>query len=453
MTEKVTSGKADLSSSWDDTGMYGEYMELQELYLTDGKVDEADNLIWKTVLRTGAWRYRPGPSQKPIPKPLTVVSGKSTDHRSVIGMQDIIESFDKNAIEHVTIPLSHNDKVDENTGWVRKLKIEEDPDKEGEHILRAGLEFTESDIKTKVENGSIANTSIGLFYDYIRKDDGHKFDVAMKHIALTNSPWINGMKPFGMSEEEDVEVSTLEFATEVPEIKTGIPLYIANSGTTNNYVTYTSTTTGTTLSEPIQTVLKTDEGSNGSTTVKQPKRTELSELQKAQRSREIRLSNDNVTKETIMSDVTGLEGLELSDEVRETVTALFAQQQKDLAELRETNRKKDVEARVDELKGLGLSEHPGLLKQIRRFLLADDGGVAGIALSEDGKEEQVTVTDVVEGLISSLPTKDGKINFGEMAESLGVDGDKPPADAAGENKSAEDRYKDASEFLYGATKK
>lgn len=410
----------------------GSYSELNELYCADGKVDQSENLIWKTVLRTGTWRYRPGPQQKPIPKPLTVIEGHSTDHRTTIGLADIKDAFESNAIEHVTVPLSHQDKVEENTGYVRQLKIDADPENAGQFVLRAGLEFTEGDIKSKVQNGSIANTSVGLFYDYIRKDDGEKFSVAMKHVALTNSPWINGMKPFGMSEEEITgEVNSLEFAKDEP-------------------------TEPAEVIEPkavIPQVEETTKESIDSTTVKAKKVAvfvPLSDLQQAQRSREIRLTTPKV-KEATMADVTELEGLELSDEVRESVTALLAQRDKDLAELRKESHTNKVNARIEELKALGLDQHPGTLKEIRRLLLADDGGVAALLLSEEGQEIKVTVSDVVERLIDALPKKDGKVDFGEQA--LVTDEERPAATATDENKSAEDRYREASEFLYGDLKK
>lgn len=391
-----------------DEGNGVEMSEITELYCSDtpSAVDN-DGLIWKTVLRTGSWRYRPeSRTQRPIAKPIFVTAGNSTNTASTIGMADIVDSFNSNAIDHVTIPLSHNDKVDENTGYVKSLKIEDDPDRPGQSVLRAALKFTEPEIEQKVRNGSIANTSVGLFYDYIRKDDGKKFGTAMKHIALTNSPWINGMTPFGMSEETEIDVNSLEFETE--EI----------------------VTEEAPEETPVEVPAAEDEQLSEEEVPRKPK------------------------KEDRMPKFTELEGLSLTDDDLARVEAILTARdervtalESENTDLSEEKRIAAVDARIDELKDLGLSEQPGFLKTVRKVLLADTGENT-LTLSEDGKEETITVSDAVNQLIDALPTKDGRINFGEQAENLGT-GEKPANDAEEENKTAEVRLGEAEDFLYG----
>ncbi len=168
-----------------------------EIFLSGGKTSETDDLVWKDILREGEWAYRPGAGGKPVPVPLRVVAGKATSDKE-IGMADLIASFDEQALDHVTVPTTHADKPEENTGFVKKLKIE---DRNGKKSLQAGIEFTEPDIKGKALRGSIANTSAGVVFNYVKKDTGKTYDQVLGHVALTNKPWINGMKPFGMSEE------------------------------------------------------------------------------------------------------------------------------------------------------------------------------------------------------------------------------------------------------------
>src|SRR4051812_16029348 len=103
---------------------------LYELFLADGETVEEDGLIWKDVLKEGTWSYRPGPNQKPIPVPLKIVSG-SSEKKEEIGMADIIDAFEDGAIDHVTVPTSHDDKPQDNTGFVKKLKVVE---KDGRHF-------------------------------------------------------------------------------------------------------------------------------------------------------------------------------------------------------------------------------------------------------------------------------------------------------------------------------
>lgn len=179
-----------------------EDLKLYEIFFAGGEISESDDgLIYKDIMREGEWAYRPGPGQKPTPVPLKVIPGHSSSEEE-IGMADLVEAFNDRAIDHVTIPTSHEDKPHENTGYVKKLSIVND-EKTGKAMLRAGLEFTEPEIKGKATRGSIANTSAGIIFDYIKKDSGKKFKMVLGHVALTNKPWLNGMKPFGVNASEE----------------------------------------------------------------------------------------------------------------------------------------------------------------------------------------------------------------------------------------------------------
>lgn len=173
-----------------------------EIFMANGSVDESDGLIWKDILYEDEWAYRPGQGQKPTPVPLKVVAGHATNQFREIGMQDLIDAFNDGAIDHVTIPTSHEDKPHENTGFIRRLKVE---DRGGKKYLRAGMEFTEPEIEGKANRGSIANTSVGVIFDYVQKKTGKKYSQVLGHVALTNKPWINGMKPFGVAASEGYE--------------------------------------------------------------------------------------------------------------------------------------------------------------------------------------------------------------------------------------------------------
>ncbi len=157
-----------------------------ELFCEDGgDVVESDGLVWKTAARTGSWKMSPLPGGKPlvIDKPL---------------LEDVQNAFSEGAWEHVTVPLSHKDRVDENTGYVRALKIEDDPARPGQALLRAGIKFTEPEIEQRVKRGSIANCSVGISLSGVKRtEDGKFFPRVLKHIALTNQPWLNGLTPFG----------------------------------------------------------------------------------------------------------------------------------------------------------------------------------------------------------------------------------------------------------------
>lgn len=170
---------------------------LAELFLASGEEAAVDgDLVWKTVLREGEWMYSPGPKQEPLKKALRVVKdGKSNPEQLVVSMSELLSNFQGGAIEHVTIPTSHGDSVLENTGFVEDLRMAKSDD--GIWELQAGHRFTEPEVLDKVKRGTIANTSAGIVFDYIHKESGKKYGAVLGHVALTNSPWLNGMGPFG----------------------------------------------------------------------------------------------------------------------------------------------------------------------------------------------------------------------------------------------------------------
>lgn len=179
----------------------------------------ADGYIWKTVLREGKWAMSPGPGQRPQAKPITVVKeGVSDPKNLIISMEELKANFEAGVVEHVTIPTSHEDKVHENTGFVKGLRF--DVDAEGRNVLKAAHHFTEPDIKDKALRGTIANTSAGILFDYVNKETGKKNSAVLGHVALTNHPWLNGMNPFGVLASEDVKVMSFSEETEINETDT-----------------------------------------------------------------------------------------------------------------------------------------------------------------------------------------------------------------------------------------
>lgn len=142
-----------------------------------------------------------------------------------------------------------------------------------------------------------------------------------------------------------------------------------------------------------------------------------------------------------------IDSLDLSDELKTALKARetqLAQREQELAELRKTARATEIESRVSELKTLGLEQHPGLLKYVKEVYESDDGGSA-LNLSQDGKTEAKTASEILDGFIALLPTKDDKIALSaQVAES---DKDEKPAENTDKELSLEDRAKQAREFL------
>lgn len=176
-----------------------------ELFFEDsGNEVDNDGLIWKTFMREGTWAYSPEKGRA-VKVPLTITkSGKSDPSKKIISMADVKKNFEVGAIQHVTVPLSHDDKTEDNTGFVKKLRYGKD--EKGRTTLEAAIDFTEPDIKEKIERGTIPNVSAGIHFNYIDKESGKKFDSVMGHLALTPKPWLGGMAPFGVKASENLTV-------------------------------------------------------------------------------------------------------------------------------------------------------------------------------------------------------------------------------------------------------
>jgi hypothetical protein len=193
----VLSDEADwtpVAKAWVEQNYAEEPQILAEMFFGDeDAAEEDDGVIWKTIMREGTWKYSPGPGQRPVAKPITVVKDGTSDARKfTISLEELKKNFEAGAKDHVTIPTSHDDKVYENTGFIDRLKI--DVDSKGRAVLKAAHRFTDKKIKQKVLDGSIANVSAGILFDYIKKDTGTKFNAILGHSALTNSPWLNDME-------------------------------------------------------------------------------------------------------------------------------------------------------------------------------------------------------------------------------------------------------------------
>lgn len=181
--------------------------EIAELFCAESTIEQADGLIWKCALPVGELKLTPGHRGVPRLKPLKVIEGHSPNAREAIGLADILGNFEKGAVQHVTLPTTHEDRPEDNTGFVRKLKLGKL--KDGRTALFAGVDITEPDIKGKVTRGSIANCSVGIEFDYVKKDTGETFNAVLQHLNLTNKPWVPGMPGFGVAASEDAEITSL----------------------------------------------------------------------------------------------------------------------------------------------------------------------------------------------------------------------------------------------------
>jgi hypothetical protein len=484
-----------------------------EIYLSSDTetVSDSDGLVWKEVLREGEWSVRPGANQSPVNKPLRVVSGYSDDPATEIGFADLIEAFNEGAIDHVTVPTSHEDRPEQNTGFVRALEVRQAED--GSYKLFAGLEFTEPDIKEKALRGTIANTSVGVIFDYIKKSSGKVYKMALGHVALTNKPWINGMKPFSASEEygsdeiasviiddsvsqnfyedEDNDSDNMEESEESKSARFLDNLYEAvKSGNVAELENLFNEFGGSWPSdwddsisdmiyegreeepEMLRMIVAAFRSNGG-----EVDRGFLDNLVKFFGARKAMMAsaqdlgaiewlpkgwldadsatgkesvsldasdeNNEVKQGEIMSEETSVDQKDMDrledEEVAaddtnlsestpdyeadiEATNVKLSEQEAKIKELERELYRKSVAEKVSDLKELGFSEFPGLLKTIEELYLADEGSkVATLTLSEGEttSEVQLSVSDVVTRIVEAMPkSDDGRLQFGEQVSEF-----------------------------------
>lgn len=506
-----TSWQEDMANEAEDQARFGPSVEsvdyadnasLNEIQFTAASAVEEDGLIWKDILRTGEWKQIP--TNKGIfNKTLQILAeGESDPENGIISLSELESNFNEGAVPYVTVPLSddaedHKNIARMNTGFVRKLKKVA---RDGMTVLRAGIEFTEPDVKEKVLRGTIPDCSAGVPFGVTRRRDNKFFRTVLDHVCLTKKPFIDGLSPFSLQaaddqaelpveawEEEAIpaqETETTPAPEQPPENQNQMSFrsqqvaihraIVDQLGlAASDYVVediLSSTTAlvrhraGVAWEVPFR--LTGDEGTpvrvasvdNWKTVEEEKSETESSQptriaaadgLRNAHELRELRLAQPPATGGIHMSVSTpslSLEGVELSDEARQRVQGILTENEN----LRRRTREGEITTRIGELEELGLKDRPGALKLYRQVMLSDDGGPAVILFSDsedESKKESLTALNILDRFIEALKA-DGGVVFSDQALSSGSD-DKPPANADGEKRQLDERIKDANTALYG----
>ena len=405
----------------------------------------------------------------------------------------------------------HKNITEVNTGFVKELWIEDDENDENLSHLMAGIDFTEPDVKEKALRGTYSDVSSGIPFGVRKK--GENYGAVLEHVCITNRPFIEDLGPFMMaasdeiskqledkevnhfvltwkpadekkeeekkedkkeeSKDETVKTSpiVLSYQDQVNGLNSQLSLYqlnpnsykvtdikgntaFINHATSGNTWEATFTTTSSN-SNPITLVPVSDWKMQTSEEAPAKKSDSASSdpLEEARHMRELRLSQPTVPQTTEGGSMSGngngnLSGIELS-ELPEDARARVQQFLNENADLRAENREEKANKRIEELKELGLAERPGALTFYRQLYLSDDGGPAVVLLSQDSKnKERLTALEVIDRFIEAIKGSDDKVVLSDQALVSGND-NKPPDDAAGEQKPVEERLAEAKEAIYG----
>jgi hypothetical protein len=487
---------------------FGDKPAMAEIGFSAAEAVEENGLIWKDILRTGHWTHTPT-GNGVVAKELRIVKdGDSDPDNGLLSLGEILSNFEARAVPYVTIPLS-DDKSDHkniarlNTGYVRKLKLE---DRDGFTFLRAGMDFTEPEVKDKVLRGSIPDVSAGVPFNVTRRKDNQVFKAVLDHVCLTRKPFISDLGPFGLaaadadaatmpvedyeeaeapaettveSEPENADVSPVLSARETETAlqgaisrQLGLTVEyrvedvrgneaIVHHATSDLRWTVPFSLTGDSATpvrlsdvrewkliedEQQEPLAASDENSNAHPFVAEFRRAaELRESLFAQP------PGNHDTTGGIQMSVLDLDGVELSDEARGRVQAIIEENKR----LRRTDRSAAVDKRIGELSEMGLKDRPGALKLYREVMLSDDGAPASVLFADDGEtpREKLTATQILDRFIEALKAEGG-VQFSDQALASGND-NPPPKDAGEEGKTLEERTAEAKEALYGkkATRK
>lgn len=186
--------------------------QLLYIFCSDDSVREGGEgdkkLLYKVVMRTGTWKLRPGPGGVKLKEPLKILRDKAP--KGHISLTALKQNFEAGAKENVTFPTVHADGTISDSGFIRKLVIEDVKDDKGNVTaskLWAAIDVTDSEVNRKVKEKSLVGCSGGVLFDYERTEDGKKFDQVLSHVMGTNSPWINGCDGYKDKLPENVMAS------------------------------------------------------------------------------------------------------------------------------------------------------------------------------------------------------------------------------------------------------
>lgn len=102
-------------------------------------------------------------------------------------MQNWIRAFQESGVK-VWVPLGHSRAPEQNVGWVTELLLEDES-------LVGILEITDPEIAEKLRQGSIADVSIGVEYEFV-DCNGTSWAEIIRHVALTVDPHIREQGAF-----------------------------------------------------------------------------------------------------------------------------------------------------------------------------------------------------------------------------------------------------------------
>ena len=446
---RVETGAEQVCDSWTGRAGYGLAVVWEESPAM--MLDESGTSVRfrKAALKTGVVAAAtPDSSGRMVERPLEFVDGRSVRNAdgtfAKIGLDDIIDSIRDPAFEKITVPKSHRDLVDENTGYVVGFQKLDDPTRPGEKILELTQEIRDGGIAQKLKDKTIFGSSVGLIFDYVRKTDLKRFPVALKHNALTNVPWLRGLGEHALALSEGADNASL---LEVGGIQVhGLPV-VHDAGMRWDGIQLADVTEDDRRDMAKSGIALPD----GSYPI--PNKSFLSKAVQAYgRARDKAAAKRHIIKRARALNATSslpegwLGGVSASDDVDTTeggdrmageatatpgvspevalqlseAQSVLKQQQAEIDRLHAQAHRRSVDETVAAWGQTPLKNMPGFLKKARNIMLSDDGGPALVMnlSEEDGGTKELTATEIVTDLVGAMFDEEGKLQLSEQASTI-----------------------------------
>ncbi len=334
--------------------------------------------------------------------------------------EKIVKNFNAGVIDKVPVPLDHTDQVDRNAGELIKLEIREDG-------LYGYLDIRRTETLADIENGTIFDVSICFDWDYMDTLKGDKHGPTLLHVALVNNPYLKGMSGFEKTSEQSKFSEAFKgLATAFASGKADGVIMLSEAKVKElnkanmeevkkitNTKDYPVTITVTTEDDSVEKVLEAGEevevpADQAEAIEKFIEESEAPEGEEGDEDKDGEEDKDEDLSETEKEELSRLRKEKLSNDVNNSYTTLLSEG-------------KITPAQEDNYKAAMIA-------------LSETAGSKKVSLSRDGKNEEVSLSELFNQVLQAGPkvvkfSEEGKSGDGDDNDS---DEDKAPADLLSE---------------------
>lgn len=289
------------------------------IVLNDGAADLSQK--WTDIIRVGDWKE----SYKEFQ-----IKKSDLDHM-VKNFSDNVLNLDKGELQ---FNYSHQSYA-EAAGWIEDLRIENG-------TLQAKVRWTPK-AQERIEGEEFKYVSAELDFSYRDEESGERYGITLTGAALTNIPFVRGMKAVALSNDQNEE-TTLLFSNPLPKMEKFKELLSTLQGNKNVSLAEVAVLNGALamLSDAEQAEVKTEVealselAAGNDAASKEAAQTAKKELADAQAAAELAGKGADAQVQTLSTNL-------------DAAQAQISSQQKELDQMKHAARKSDLESSVQSL--------------------------------------------------------------------------------------------------------